>query len=236
MNMKQPILWCVAIMSLILAYAGHASFSGPYAVSNWSLFNSNANGFVDTTAAPARVGLTGGNNQSVQPGVTEWRINVPAAVTIQFDWSYATIDDTSGPWDRAGWRKNGQWVELVRNDSTTLNGRVSVNVEAGDTFAFWVRTEDNLVAPAELTITNFSTGPTPPAPLKFMCATISNQTVRVEFVTVPGRTYRVEGANQLPSVNWVQVGSNVTATASLTVVPVTTTNSPQRFFRAVQLP
>lgn len=236
MNTKQVVFWCTWLAAVVVAQTGHASFSGPYATSNWSLVNSNANGSIDISAAPNRVRVIGGNNQSVNPGLTEWRITVPAAVTIQFDWSYFTADDTSGPWDLAGWRKNGLSVELARNSSTNLSGHVSVDVVAGDTFAFWVRTSDNLVAPGELSITNFTTGPTAPAPLKFMCATISNQTVGVEFVTTPGRTYRIEGANQLPSTNWTQVGTNVTAVSDLTVVSVSITNSPRRFFRAVRLP
>ena len=52
----------VTTVSLTLAAASSASaaFQGPYAPINWTFTNSDADGFVDTTGAPASISLTGG--------------------------------------------------------------------------------------------------------------------------------------------------------------------------------
>jgi hypothetical protein len=214
-----------------------AAFTGPYMPGNWSLVNSNADGTLDLTGSPETVRLIGGNNYSFDPGMTEWTILAVTAATIQFDWSYTTSDDSSGPWDRAGWRKNGTYVELARNDSAVRNGHGSFEVNPGDTFGFWVRTADNLVAPGELTISSFesNSGATAPAP-RFVSASLSEETVSVQFETIPGRTYCVMASGEVTGTNWTQIGSNVTASGALTSFPAGPNHGERRFFRAVLLP
>lgn len=213
--------------------SGQAAFTGPYATNNWWLVNSNANGTIDLSNAPAKVVLTGGDNQSYLPGYTEWRVAVTNAALLQFDWSYSTLDDNSVPFDRAGWRLNNLTNELARNDSTNLTGSVSVSVGEGDTFAFWVRTGDNLLGAGSLTVTNFNAGAAPP---RFTKSAVSNQTVLLHLQTIPGRTYRVEATTVLPATNWVQIGTNFIATTNVTPLSTTASNIPRRFFRAVMLP
>ena len=213
--------------------SSHAAFTGSYATNNWTLVNSNANGTINLSNAPAKIILTGGNNGSALSGHTEWRITVPATGQLNFDWSYATLDDAFGPWDGAGWRRNVEAEELAANNSTNFSGHVSAFVNAGDTFAFWVRTGDNLVGPGILTVTNFVVST--PAP-RFMKSVVSNQSVVLHLQTVPGRTYRVEAATVFPATNWVQIGTNFVATTNLTPLNTTASNFPRRFFRAVLLP
>jgi hypothetical protein len=233
MNIKQAFGMGVGLaMVLGAACPARAAFSGPFALSNWTLINSNANGSIDLSAAPDGIRVTGGNNGSVYAGLTEWTMTVPAATTIQFDWIYATDDDTSGPWDRAGWRRNGVFTELARNDSTNLHGRVTANVSAGDTLSFWVKTEDNLVAPGKLSITNFTFSSIP----RFVSASLNGETVSVQFETIPGKTYCIMGASEVFASDWVQVGATVTAVSALTTVVVGPNTSPRKFFRAALLP
>lgn len=211
----------------------HAAFTGAYGTNNWTLVNSNANGTINLSNAPAKIVLTGGNNDSAQPGYTEWRITVPSTGLLQFDWVYSTLDDAFGPWDGAGWRQNAISHDLAFNNSSNFFGHVSALVSAGETFAFWVSTSDNLVGPGLLTVTNFNFGVSPP---RFTKSAVSNQTVLLQLQTMPGRTYRVEATTVLAATNWVQIGTNFIASTNLTPITTTASNFQQRFFRAVLLP
>jgi hypothetical protein len=233
--MKRTLLKYLGLLAVCLGTvcSSHAAFTGPYATNRWSLVNSNADGFVTYSNAPGQIRLTGGNNQTYLPGYTEWRVNVTNAALLQFDWRYSTLEDDSGPFDRAGFRVNNEVTELARNDSTVLTGFASANVQPGDTFAFWVRTGDNLIAPGVLTVTNFNFGASPP---RFTKSAVSNQTVQLQLQTIPGRTYRVEATAVLPATNWTQIGTNFIATTNLTPLTTTASNFSRRFFRAVLLP
>lgn len=235
MTMKKTLFRPGAILALAMGMicSSHAAFTGSYATNQWTLVNSNANGSVGYSNAPGQIVLTGGNDQSRAPGYTEWRVNVTNAAQLQFNWRYSTLEDDSGPFDRAGWRLNSAFHELARNDSTNLNGSVVVNVSVGDTFAFWVRTGDNLIAPGILTVTNFNVGVAPP---RFTKSAVSNQTVLLHLQTIPGRTYRVESTTVLPTTNWLQIGTNFVAVTNLTPFNTTASNFPRRFFRALLLP
>jgi hypothetical protein len=229
------IFWLLALLATGPAFS-RAAFTGPYQPANWTLTNTNADGTVDLSLAPAQILLVGGDNHSLLAGVTEWKVAITNAATLQFNWSYFTRDDLSGPWDRAGWRLNTNSVELARNNSTNLAGQVSINVNPGDEFAFWVRTEDNMVAPGELTITNFLFEAAVAAAPRFLCSMAEGTNVTFQFESTPGRTYRMEAVTELPSTNWLQVGTNIPAVSNITTVTTATLGTTNRFFRAVLLP
>jgi hypothetical protein len=235
MNIRSALATGFFGITILCSSLCQAAFSGAYMPGHWSLMNSNADGTLDLTGSPATVRLIGGNNYSFDPGMTEWTIIAVTAATIQFDWSYTSSDDSSGPWDRGGWLKNGTYVELARNDSTVLNGHGSFAVNPGDTVGFWVRTADNLVAPGELTISSFDFASSAPAP-RFVSASLSEETVSVQFETIPGRTYCVMASGEVTGTNWTQIGTNVTASGALTSFPAGPNNGERRFFRAVLLP
>ena len=144
----------VTTVSLTLAAASSASaaFQGPYAPINWTLTNSNADGFVDTTGAPASISLTGGDNDSGDPGTTDYTTTAAAAGTVTFDWNYSSSDDPG--WDGFGYLLNGSFSFLA--DSSGQNGTSTFNVLAGDSFGFRIFTEDNDLGPGSVTISNFS--------------------------------------------------------------------------------
>lgn len=135
-----------------------SGFVGLYNVANWTFGNSNADGFVDTTAAPSSIALTGGNNGSDGSGDSNFTITIPATTTISFDWSYSTGDGAQFDIPRVV--VNGSIItDMTGYDTGGANsqsGSMTVNVNAGDTFAFNMRTTDNVFGAATVVISNLS--------------------------------------------------------------------------------
>ena len=148
----------VTTVSLTLAAASSASaatvfgFQSPYAPINWTLTNSDADGFVDTTGAPASISLTGGDNGSFSFGTTDYTTTAAAAGTVTFDWNYSSND--SPGFDGFGYLLNGSFSFLA--NSSGQSGTSTFNVLAGDSFGFRIFTSDNIVGPGIVTISNFS--------------------------------------------------------------------------------
>ena len=156
----------VTTVSLTLAAASGASaatvfgFQDAYDPINWTLTNSNADGFVDTSGAPASISLTGGNNNTGNPGTTNYTTTAAAAGTVTFNWDYSS--DDSPVFDGFAYLLNGSFYFLT---SSPNNGTSTFNVLAGDSFGFRVYTDDNLNGRGNVTISNFSApGPVAPPP------------------------------------------------------------------------
>jgi hypothetical protein len=159
----------VTTVSLTLAAASSASaatvfgFQTPYAPINWTFTNNNADGFVDTTGAPASISLTGGSNGSGSFGTTDYTTTAAAAGTVTFDWNYSTSDfpDVDG----FGYLLNGSFTQVTDNTLFVQNGTSTFNVLAGDSFGFRIFTNDNFSGRGSVTISNFSApGPMAPPP------------------------------------------------------------------------
>ncbi|MFM7476545.1 MAG: PEP-CTERM sorting domain-containing protein [Microcystis aeruginosa] len=152
----------VTTVSLTLAAASGASaatvfgFQGPYDPINWTFANSNADGSVNTSGAPASISLTGGNNGTGNPGTTNYTTTAAAAGTVTFDWDYSTNDEPG--YDGFGYLLNGSFSFLTDSPN---NGTSTFNVLAGDSFGFRIFTTDNFFGPGSVTISNFSA----PAPV-----------------------------------------------------------------------
>ncbi len=162
----------VTTVGLTLAAASGASaatvfgFQTPYAPINWTFANSNADGFVNTGGAPASISLTGGNNDSVISGTTNYTTTAAAAGTVTFNWNYST-NDSDGPFsDPFGYLLNGSFTQVTNDEGDVVqNGTSTFNVLAGDSFGFRIFTRDNLFGRASVTISNFSApGPMAPPP------------------------------------------------------------------------
>jgi len=151
----------VTTVSLTLAAASSASaatvfgFQDAYDPINWTLTNSNADGFVNTGGAPASISLTGGDNGSFSSGTTDYTTTAAAAGTVTFDWNYSTND---GPFfDPFGYLLNGSFIQVTDDGGDLVqNGTSTFNVLAGDSFGFRIFTTDNIVGPGSVTISNFS--------------------------------------------------------------------------------
>jgi len=135
-------------------------FTGPYALSNFTLTNTNlnpsdpipANGFAEVTPAGSLV-LTGSNTGSgLMPGATTY-LTIASRGTgqVSFDWLYSSLDVPQ--LDVGGYILNSAFVALA--DSDGRSGSVSFPVALGQTLGFGVRTLDNAGEPGILTIRNF---------------------------------------------------------------------------------
>lgn len=138
------------------AYAA-SGFAGDYDPANWTFTNTNSDGFVDTSDAPNSIILVGGDNNSGEPGDTDYTINVACGGEISFDWEYQTID---GPFfDPAGYLINGNFTHITDDEgSHSQSGTTTVMVSDADTFGYRVHTIDNIFGEGALTnITNLQT-------------------------------------------------------------------------------
>ena len=134
-------------------------FSGDYAPANWTLTNSNADGFVDTTNAPTLITLTGGNDDSFSfsPGTTDYTITATSNETITYDWSYSTSDDPG--FDDFFRLLNGTTTFLA--DTNGQSGTDSFVVNTGDTFGFRVATDDNIAGAGVVIVGDLSSAAVP---------------------------------------------------------------------------
>lgn len=91
------LAFVAACASLLSVSAARAEFSGYYAPANFAFANSNADGFVNTSASPASIILTGGNLSPMgfsHSGVTTFSIATDAGL-VSFNWNYSTADDAA---------------------------------------------------------------------------------------------------------------------------------------------
>ena len=151
-----------------------ADFSGSYALDNWTVANTNANGsVVPSTGTATSITITGGDNGSFAPGATDFTIAAAAAGTVSFSWSYSSVD--SNTFDLGGYCKlidstlppcaldvgnvdslADNLVLLATNDDSGASGTFSATVAGGEVFGFSVVTADNFGGPGVLTISEFS--------------------------------------------------------------------------------
>ena len=172
---KRTVPMGVLALLAVFAVNAEADFVGYYALTNWTLTNTNngnapsyTNGTASTPDDGQTVVITGGNSGSGEYGATDLFITAAASGIVQFDWSYYSSDPSSsgeypygcglgftGSCDDAGYLLNGNYVALA-NDIDQGSGVVSFSVTAGETFGFEVETMDNLGGPGIFTISDFS--------------------------------------------------------------------------------
>ncbi|TVP61410.1 MAG: PEP-CTERM sorting domain-containing protein [Nodularia sp. (in: Bacteria)] len=163
-----------AVVALSVAGTAQASsgFSGDYDPINWDLTNTNTNGFVNTTNAPASISVTGGNRGFLAfgGGQTAYTTTAVGSGEVSFDWSYNTNDIRGAtsffglPLDPFGYLLNGVFTQLTSGSSSNQNGVSSFLVNEGDIFGFAVNTRDNLFGRATATISNFHAPQAVPEP------------------------------------------------------------------------
>ena len=95
-----------------------------------------------------------GDNDSNDPGMTDFTVPIIQGTTITFDWHYTTPD---GPeFDTFGYLLNGAYTELSdANGASVQNGTTSVLLAPGDVFGFRSYTLDNIFGSGTTTINNF---------------------------------------------------------------------------------
>ena len=109
---------------------------------------------MNTSAAPNSITLTGSASGLAEPVDTKYSITVPSDVVLDFNWSYVTYDEDGPHYDPAGYSINGVWYQLSNDfGANSQSGFISgLSLRAGDTFAFEVRSLDDLYGPAVLSI------------------------------------------------------------------------------------
>jgi len=159
-NMVQKLSLATASAALLSFGVGEAAFAigfeGAYDPTNWTLTNSNANGYVNTSNAPDSILEIGGNNGSGWGGQTLYTTTAAGSGLVSFDWNYST-SDWSSYYDPFGVVLNGSFTQLTNNNAGISQlGSYSFNVSQGDNFGFGIKTVDNAFGSGKVEISNFS--------------------------------------------------------------------------------
>lgn len=146
--MKATGKFVLAVSLAMFAIATTAS------ASPWALSNSNGgDGFV--TLTPSGFDLFGADN-GVGPNYTTYTSTFASATTVTFQWSYITNDCCGSFWDPAGYVLNGVYTQLSTDDfvggQINSSGVTSVAVNAGDTFGWYVFSQDSILGRGELDV------------------------------------------------------------------------------------
>ncbi|MBF2027393.1 MAG: PTPA-CTERM sorting domain-containing protein [Oscillatoriales cyanobacterium C42_A2020_001] len=138
-------------------------FTGAYSPTNFTLTNINADGFIDTSSAPAAISITGGNNDSGSLGFTSFLTTAAGTGSVNFNWNYSTQDEDAG-FDPFGYVLNNAFFTLTDERLGAQSGNVSFNVALGDSFGFGIFTDDNIFGRGTATISNFNAPTATPIP------------------------------------------------------------------------
>ena len=193
-------------------------FTGSFAIANWSLSNTNADGTVNTASAPASIALTSGNNGSDASGNTNYTVTVPTTGTISFNWSYATTDGAA--FDYPNVIVNGVTTLFTGYSTSGTNnqsGTMTVNVTAGQSFSFNMFTFDNTFGSGTVVISNFLVSDLPQ--LQWVATnggTISGPSNQLSVNVTTSGTYTVTASNG---------GCSASDSVNFTFTPTTTNGS-----------
>jgi hypothetical protein len=152
-NFAKALLLLAALGTTGLAYGD-----------SYTLANSNGgDGYVTNTATG--VNLFGADN-GVGNNYTTYTETFSTPETVTFDWSYVTHDCCGSVWDPAGYVLDGIYTQLSTDGNTVglydTSGSASINVNAGDTFGWYVSSPDSVAGRGELDVTTtIATTPEP---------------------------------------------------------------------------
>ncbi len=156
----------IASASVALSFAAvgvnsaQAAFINPYGVSNWTLTNTNADGFVDTSSAPNQITLSGGNKGILSGiGRTDYTTTAIGSGQVSFSWNYSTQDFFSSL-DPFRFVLNNTVTNIFPNNILNAfqksgSGTFTTTVAQGDVFGFRVAT-GNGGGRGSVTISNFN--------------------------------------------------------------------------------
>jgi hypothetical protein len=159
---------CLGGMALSTARNAAAAYIFDLAPqSGFTLVNTSANGFV--SALSETITVTGGNDQSGNPGTTDYVAAATTGGILTFNWSYTSLDDPG--LDSASFLLGGTPYFLA--DTNGESGLGTFDVSAGQIFGFRVATADNQGEPGILTVSNTVPEPRYAVPLCFVALTFS---------------------------------------------------------------
>lgn len=130
----------LALLSIFTAtvYAGPI-FEGQFDVSNFVLNQNGGNGSVDVGNAPNGITLYGSDGGPMVPINTTYLVTVVSPATVSFDWVFFSEDIPTADW--FGYYLNG--VSTPLGYTSGDSGSMTVNLNAGDIFGFYVQSADN---------------------------------------------------------------------------------------------
>jgi PEP-CTERM motif len=146
-----------------LASPASAALTGDYSTRQWVTANTNGgNGSVEATAD--QVVLTSSDFSLVDATPTEswlsYSLTVSNDTKLSFDWAYRT-DDVSSTYDVFGYTVNGVFTQLSQDGLSFLDtqtGHVSVQVSAGSSFGWTLKSLDSEGGSAVVTLNGLSAG------------------------------------------------------------------------------
>jgi hypothetical protein len=154
-------VFCLAFSLASSAPAAIIDFASTFAPGNWSVTFSG--GPPETTlnvVGSDAIPFPGGAARE-----TLVQITIPAGPSffLSFDWDYVTTDIAGPSFDPAGFYLNAVPVQLSDNGgSNSQNGsELSILVNPGDVFAFYVNASDDCCGAATFTVDNFVAQETP---------------------------------------------------------------------------
>ncbi len=147
---RLPVWFSFILLLAASAPRADAGFIGAYAFGNFNLANTSADGFVALNL-DGSVAITGGNDGSGGPGITDFSLIAPASGIVSFSYAYSSLDFPGN--DFAGYFTDS-FTFLA--DSDGESGSAMFLATAGQQFGFRVSTFDNTGEPGMLTISNFN--------------------------------------------------------------------------------
>ena len=146
------------LLAGVFPVPAEAGFTGYYDLSNWSVFNSSANGTFAAANAGNTLVLTGSDDQTGNMGLTYAWLIAPSNLLVSFSYTFVSMDgleeDPAHPtWDIGGYVNSGLFFQLSL-DALSADKK-SIVVGSGQVFGFGVKTLDNWGGPGQLSVTNF---------------------------------------------------------------------------------
>lgn len=160
--LRRPLITCCLVIAIspILLQQAQAGFIGDYAVTNFVLTNSNANGSAMSPDGGSTLIITGPNTGSGLSGTTDFTVFAASAGLLQFQYLYSSLDAPG--FDYAGYLLGPNFVQFADTDGQSAS--VSINVASGQLFGFRVGSADNTGEPGILTISSLTTPGSVPEP------------------------------------------------------------------------
>lgn len=160
----------IAISALALLSLGNAqaAFTGDIDTSLWATdISTDGNG--SAVVSPDKSTLTlvsndvdGSSSLWGNASAVDYRISLAAPELLSFHWAYSTLDDNGSTQDPFGYTVNGVFTQLSQDGSwAAQSGDVSLNLSAGQTFAFTLKSADSIFGAATVVVSQVSAVPEP---------------------------------------------------------------------------